>query len=97
MTSEPVRDPFADHLLTPQNCALIIIDYQPVQVSSIKSMEQEGPAGRLPEHSDIALEAYSPLGTGRHCLIRPSPRSRLTPAGRQPRSCSAGPCSAASR
>src|SRR6266566_4704044 len=29
MTSEPVRDPLADHLLTPQNCALIIIDYQP--------------------------------------------------------------------
>jgi hypothetical protein len=25
MTSEPVRDPWADHLLTPQNCALIII------------------------------------------------------------------------
>src|SRR6516165_6166442 len=49
MTSEPVRDPFADHLLTPQNCALIIIDYQPVQVSSIRSMDQEGPAGRPPE------------------------------------------------
>jgi hypothetical protein len=26
MTSEPVRDPLADHLLTPQNCALVIID-----------------------------------------------------------------------
>jgi hypothetical protein len=49
MTSEPVRDRFPDHLLTPQNCALIIIDYQPVQVSSIRSMDQEGPAGRLPE------------------------------------------------
>jgi hypothetical protein len=49
MTSEPVRDPFADHLLTPQNCALIIIGYQPVQVSSIRSVGQEGPAGRLPE------------------------------------------------
>jgi hypothetical protein len=31
MTGEPVCDPFADHLLTPQNCALIIFDYQPVQ------------------------------------------------------------------
>ena len=29
MTSERVRDPRADHLLTPQNCALVIIDYQP--------------------------------------------------------------------
>jgi nicotinamidase-related amidase len=41
MTSEPVRDPLADELLTPQNCALIIIDYQPTQVSSIKSMDQD--------------------------------------------------------
>ena len=41
MTSEPVRDPLADHLLTPQNCALIIIDYQPVQVSSVRSMDQD--------------------------------------------------------
>lgn len=41
MTSEPVRDPLADHLLTPQNCALIIIDYQPTQIESIKSMDQD--------------------------------------------------------
>ena len=37
----PIRDPKLDHLLTPQNAALIIIDYQPVQVSSIKSMDQD--------------------------------------------------------
>lgn len=37
----PIRDPKLDHLLTPQNSALIIIDYQPVQVSSIKSMDQD--------------------------------------------------------
>src|SRR5258708_39654825 len=41
MTSEPVRDPLADHLLTPQNCALIIIDYQPTQIRSVKSMDQD--------------------------------------------------------
>ncbi len=41
MTSEPVRDPLADHLLTPQNCALIFIEYQPTQVRSIKSMDQD--------------------------------------------------------
>jgi nicotinamidase-related amidase len=41
MTSEPVRDPLADHLLTPQNCALIIIDYQPTQITSIRSMDQD--------------------------------------------------------
>ena len=32
-----VRDPAKDHLLTPHNAAVVIIDYQPVQVSSIAS------------------------------------------------------------
>ena len=41
MTSEPIRDPLADHLLTPQNCALVIIDYQPTQVTSIRSVNQD--------------------------------------------------------
>jgi nicotinamidase-related amidase len=41
MTSEPVRDPQGDHLLTPQNCALVIIDYQPTQVKSIRSMDRD--------------------------------------------------------
>lgn len=40
MTSEARRDPKADHLLTPENSAFIIIDYQPIQVSSIRSMDQ---------------------------------------------------------
>src|SRR5438477_12331838 len=41
MSSEPIRDPVTDHLLTPQNAAFIIIDYQPVQVNSIASMERQ--------------------------------------------------------
>jgi len=41
MSSEPIRDPTKDFLLTPQNSALIIIDYQPTQVNSIKSMDHE--------------------------------------------------------
>ena len=39
MTSEPIRDPIADHLITPENSALILVDYQPTQFSSIRSME----------------------------------------------------------
>jgi len=35
-----IRDPERDHLLTPQNAALIIIDFQPVQVTSIASMDR---------------------------------------------------------
>jgi nicotinamidase-related amidase len=41
MASEPTRDPAKDHLLTPENSALIIIDYQPVQVNSIASMDRQ--------------------------------------------------------
>src|SRR2546421_10035231 len=39
MTSQPIRDQVEDHLLTPKNSALLIIDYQPPQVSSIVSMD----------------------------------------------------------
>lgn len=39
-STTPIRDPKNDHLLSPENAALIIIDYQPIQVSSIKSMDQ---------------------------------------------------------
>jgi nicotinamidase-related amidase len=40
MTSEARRDPYSDHLLTPENSAFIIIDYQPIQVASIRSIDQ---------------------------------------------------------
>jgi nicotinamidase-related amidase len=38
MSSEAIRNPTMDHLLTPANAALVVIDYQPTQVNSIKSM-----------------------------------------------------------
>ncbi len=41
MSSEPIRDPAKDHLLTPKNSAFVIIDYQPVQVNSIASMDRQ--------------------------------------------------------
>jgi hypothetical protein len=40
MTSETKRDPVKDRLLTPENSAMIIIDYQPVQVTSAASMDR---------------------------------------------------------
>jgi nicotinamidase-related amidase len=40
MTSAPVRDPLADHLLTPQNAAFLLIDYQPSQLAGVHSMER---------------------------------------------------------
>src|SRR5713101_6359760 len=39
MTSQLIRDQVEDHLINPKNSALIIIDYQPPQVSSIVSMD----------------------------------------------------------
>ena len=39
MTSAPVRDPLADHLLTPENAAFLFIDYQPNQLATIRSMD----------------------------------------------------------
>src|SRR6201985_3648660 len=39
MTSAPVRDPLADHFLTPQNAAFLFIDYQPSQLATIRSMD----------------------------------------------------------
>jgi len=39
VASQLIRDAAKDHLLTPKNSALLIIDYQPVQVNSIASMD----------------------------------------------------------
>ena len=41
MTSETRRDPYTDHLLTPENAALVLIDYQPSQVQAVKSIDHE--------------------------------------------------------
>jgi len=41
MTSAPVRDPIADHLLTPQNAVFVLIDYQPSQLAGVKSMDHD--------------------------------------------------------
>lgn len=40
MTSEARRDPVADKLLTPENSAFLLIDYQPTQINSINSMNR---------------------------------------------------------
>jgi nicotinamidase-related amidase len=41
MTSAPVRDPLADHLLTPQNAAFLLIDFQPQQLGGVRSMDRD--------------------------------------------------------
>jgi nicotinamidase-related amidase len=41
MTSASIRGPVADHLITPQNAALVLIDYQPAQFATVRSMDPE--------------------------------------------------------
>jgi nicotinamidase-related amidase len=41
MASLPVRDPIGDHLLTPQNSALLVVDYQPGQFAAVSSMDRD--------------------------------------------------------
>jgi nicotinamidase-related amidase len=41
MASLPVRDPAGDHLLTPQNSALLVIDYQPPQFAGVSSIDRD--------------------------------------------------------
>jgi nicotinamidase-related amidase len=61
MSSEPMRDPVTDHLLTPKNAAFIVIDYQPVQVNSIASMERQRLVSNIVRASKAALIYELPI------------------------------------
>jgi hypothetical protein len=50
MASLPVRDPVGDHLLTPQNSALVVIDYQRSQFASKRTAGAVGRGRHLPRH-----------------------------------------------
>ena len=41
MTIGTRRDPRADHLITPDNATLLVIDYQPSQVGAVPSMDHQ--------------------------------------------------------
>lgn len=56
MTSQPTRDPVADQLLTPENAALIIIDFQPVQIGSVAAMDR-----RVLVHNIVAVARAAKL------------------------------------
>src|SRR4051794_33336998 len=58
MTSEAIRDPFADHLITPQNSALVLIDYQPEQIATVRSMDH----GRRIKSAVRTVGAAKPSG-----------------------------------
>ena len=58
MTSAPVRDQLSDHLITPQNSALLLIDYQPTQVASVRSMDH----GLLVKNAVSAVRTIKTFG-----------------------------------
>lgn len=73
MTSQAIRDPKGDHLLTPQNSAFILIDYQPIQVSSIRSIPQNELVFNIVSTAKAAVNYGLPIvhstvniGTGRN-------------------------------
>jgi nicotinamidase-related amidase len=41
MASALIRDRISDHLLTPQNAAVVLIDYQPSQFAAVRSMDPD--------------------------------------------------------
>jgi nicotinamidase-related amidase len=41
MTSAAIRDQLGDHLISPQNAALVLIDYQPSQFATVRSIEHD--------------------------------------------------------
>jgi nicotinamidase-related amidase len=58
MTSAPVRDPLADHLITPRNAAFLLIDYQPAQIASVRSMDN----GLLLENAVSTVKTIKTFG-----------------------------------
>ncbi len=41
MASAPIRDQAGDHLITPENAALVLIDYQPSQFATVRSIDPD--------------------------------------------------------
>jgi nicotinamidase-related amidase len=61
MASETLRNPLTDQLLSPDNSALIIIDYQPIQVSSIRSMPRQELVFNITSVAKAALNYNLPI------------------------------------
>jgi nicotinamidase-related amidase len=63
MSSYPIRDQQTDHLLTPKNAALIIIDYQPVQIGTIESMNRHQLISNITTVAKLARNYQLPVIT----------------------------------
>lgn len=36
-----IRDQISDHMITPKNSAMVVIDYQPTQIAAVRSMDRD--------------------------------------------------------
>ena len=61
MSDTSMRDPKSDHLLTPANSVLVIIDYQPTQINSINSMLRELLIERIVNVAELAKGFNIPI------------------------------------
>jgi nicotinamidase-related amidase len=61
MSTQSMRDAKSDHLLTPENAALVIIDVQPIQVSSIASMDRRTLVANIAAVAQTAMLFHLPV------------------------------------
>jgi hypothetical protein len=85
MASAPIRDQVGDHLITPQNAALVLIDYQPSQFGTVRSMDQDLLRKNIVSTVETA-RAFGACRPGRGCadrlgLARVRAAARLESAG----------------
>jgi hypothetical protein len=66
MSSEPTRDPRTDPLLTPANSVLVVIDYQPNQINTVKSMDTELLVRNIVSVGRLAGRRWPGPGRARH-------------------------------
>src|SRR5690606_34088026 len=61
MASERIRNPHTDQLLSPESSALIVIDYQPIQVSSLRSMARDELVLNIASVAKAAINSGFPI------------------------------------
>lgn len=61
MSSYSIRDQKGDHLITPENAVLLIIDYQPVQVNSINSMPRNQLVENIVNVAELIISFNMPV------------------------------------
>jgi len=75
MTSEPIRDPDSDDLLTPRNAALVVIDYQPSQVQTVRSIDHDVLVDNIVSVARLA-ETFPPARRAVRPSMSPTARGR---------------------